>query len=128
MPPYKGTYISLKEITPQHSLAPSRATSYDPLHQRHDDQLHGLTLQHFSALPRSTSYNPIRQNDDDEQLLVPLEKPRSGMANSWKSTVALGAVMAGTLLLVNLGFFIYMMKQDGLTLGFVTIFTGKAMS
>jgi len=46
------------------------------------------------------------------------------MEKSWKSTVAIGALVAGIVLLVNLCFFIYMMNLDGFHAVPITLFTG----
>jgi len=95
--PSRETYFSLNEITSQYSLTPTQSTSYDPLHQ--DD--------HDGCPP-------------DQQ-----QKTWFRMKKSWKSTVALGVVTAGLVLLINLSFFIYMVKLEGFQIASVTtVFTG----
>ena len=140
----------LNESTPQHPSAPPPSTSHDTVRQDNDDEqllvppkktwfgmarswwrtvvlgeVNEITSQHPLLPLISRSYDTVRQNDNDEHLQVPPEKTWFGMAKSWRSTVALNAVLAGLVLLVNLGFFVYMVKLDGFTLGFITIFTGK---
>jgi len=92
----KQTYISLDEITSQHSMIAAE----------------------------STSYHPLDQNEHDDWLPVHKKKTWFRMDKSWKSIVAAGAATAGLVLLLNLAFFIWTVATEGLHGASVTIFMG----
>jgi len=92
----RETYVSLNEIPSQQSL----------------------------SLPRSLSYNPLRQDDCDDWLPVRPKKTWFRMEKSWKSTVAAGVLIAGLVLLINLSFFVYIVKHGGFNVASFTLYTG----
>lgn len=72
-----------------------------------------------------SSYELLQQGDCDEWLHITSETTWSGMKKSWKSTVAVGAVTAGIVLLVNLGFLVYMISRRGFGIASFTLYTGS---